>query len=431
MEITEELVRKIAKLNSSAPKKIIVNSRFECTFIVPKLESSETYVFFSSAFKEPNSSRTQQYADIFVHDKKEDKDYECSKLYVNNDYDIGKKSLALYLGKKADSAKKILTMFSVVDVEVEDTEDLVVRESCCSGEDCAVDVKDKTGYNDDMNTEDKDTGAEQCEKAEHSLEKETIADCKILYCDAGLPMTKTCMCWGFETGKGWWRVLRRLSCELEALNLLVYDKWKVRIQADQVKEKYGTLRFYYSVECDNYNEVGLAAKKIIDDFENKKDCGYFGLKTVVDEKGHSVDELDEDGKTVSVWHPPKCHVEVTKHKDEYEQMKKAADEAHKTLCESGYDDITPEQKIMMEWLESEAEKKVKQAEEDCYCTCEECGFQIGTDWSPRCETIGWITYICHHCAEKRDYPYMKNGEKWQGKTRLMTREEVKAEDEKY
>lgn len=265
----------------------------------------------------------------------------------------------------------------------------------------------------------------------NNLEKETIADCKILYCNAGLQMTKTCMCWGWECGKGWWQVLRRLSCELEALNLLVYDKWKVRIQADQVKEKFGTLRFYYSVECDNYNEVGLAAKKTIDDFESKKDNDYFGLKTIVDEKGHSVDEVDADGKTTSVWHPSKCHVEVTKHKDEYEQMKKAADEAHKTLCESGYDDITPEQKIMMEWLESEAEKRVRQAEDDCYHTCEECGHQIGSDWSPRCETIGWITYICDDCAEKGKSMYMKNGEKWQGNKRLMTREEVKAEHEEF
>lgn len=89
MEITENLVNSIAKLTSAAPKKITVNGRFECTFIVPKLKSGETYVFFSEAAKEPNSSRMQQYADVFVHDKQEDKDYECSELYVNNDYDLG------------------------------------------------------------------------------------------------------------------------------------------------------------------------------------------------------------------------------------------------------------------------------------------------------------------------------------------------------
>ena len=86
---------------------------------------------------------------------------------------------------------------------------------------------------------------------------------------------------------------------------------------------------------------------------------------------------------------------------------------------------------MLEWLESEAEKRVRQAEADCYNTCEKCGNHIGTDWSPRCETIGWITYICDSCAEKGKFMYMKNGEKWQGKNRLMTREEVKAERKKY
>ena len=269
------------------------------------------------------------------------------------------------------------------------------------------------------------------ETKEPSIADETMEMCKLLYCNKDLPMSKTCMCWGWECGKGWHDVLKRVSCELEALNLMYYDKYKVRIQADQVKEKFGTLRFYYSVVCDNYTEEGLEARKIIDAFEEKKDSGYFGIKCVVDEKGHETTEVDEDGKEHTVWHQPKCHVEITKHKDEYEQMEKAADDAQKTLSECGYYDITPEQKVIIEFLESEASARIAKAEDDCYKTCEECGRQIGTDWSPRCETTGWITYICDSCAEKRKFDYYKNGEKWNGKTRLMTAEEVKAKHEAY
>lgn len=277
---------------------------------------------------------------------------------------------------------------------------------------------------------------EENETKELSIAEETMQMCKILYCQKDLPMTKTCMCWGWECGKGWHEILKRLSCELEALNLLYYDKYKVRIQADQVKEKFGTLRFYHSVECDNYNAIGLEAKKVIDAFEEKKDNGYFGLKYVTDEKGHAIDEVDENGKTVSVWHPPKWHVEVTQHKEEYEQMKAAAEAAQKRLAESGYDEITPEQKVIIEYLDSEASARIRKAEDECYSTCERCGWQIGTEWSPRCETSGWITYICEKCAEKSDKDgrttvYYKNGALYDGKKLLKTKEEVKAERDAF
>ena len=55
--MTKELIESIAKLNSSSLKKIVINGRFECTFVVPSLKEHEKYVFFSEAFKETNSSR--------------------------------------------------------------------------------------------------------------------------------------------------------------------------------------------------------------------------------------------------------------------------------------------------------------------------------------------------------------------------------------
>lgn len=272
---------------------------------------------------------------------------------------------------------------------------------------------------------------EEKEIEEVSVAEDTMRMCKILYCQKDLPMTKTCMCWGWECGEGWHEILRRLSCELEALNLLYYDKYKVRIQADQVKEKFGTLRFYYSVVCDNYTEAGLAANKVIEAFEKKLDSNYFGRKDICDKEAFYSEEKDDNGKTVKVWHPAKYHSEMTLHLDEYEAMKKEADEARKTLYDVGFADITPEQEIVISFLETEADRRVKQAETDCYNTCEQCGSTIGTDWSPRCETAGWITYICSRCASKvdkagREQTYFKNGEKWKGNIRLMTKAEVDA-----
>jgi len=56
-----------------------------------------------------------------------------------------------------------------------------------------------------------------------------------LYAQRNLPMSQTCMCWGFP-GDGWFGLLLEASLAIEALGL--------RVQAVQVKEKFGTLRFY-------------------------------------------------------------------------------------------------------------------------------------------------------------------------------------------
>ena len=284
------------------------------------------------------------------------------------------------------------------------------------------------------------------------IEAQTMEECKILYCTKGLPMTHTCMCWGWECSKGWHNALQSASCQLEMLNLMLYPLYKTRIQADQVKEKYGTLHFYWSVCCDNYSPVvgklGLALGKLSDKMRNSID---YGFKTVVDVESHETDETEELTKeqyeqykkwncTGSVlresvgkyfrdyklWHPAKCHTEVTKHKLLHKLMA--------TFSSVGYflqyhwcRERTPEQNIAVEFMESMAAKIVKEAEDKCYETCEDCGCQIGHKWSPRCQTAGWVTYICDRCAEKLDRPYYKNSELWQGKTRLKTKEEVEAD----
>lgn len=255
-------------------------------------------------------------------------------------------------------------------------------------------------YNQDNQNNQNDS---ENERVKHSIVKETIEQCKILYCQSHLPCTKTCMCWGWECHDGWHRVLRDLSCSLEVLNILFYDKYKVRIQADQVKEKYGTLHFYYSVVCDNYTEEGLEAKKTIDAFEAKKDSGYFALKTVVDRKGYS-EEVETDGKKQSIWHYPVCHLEVTAHKDEFDKMSAESDAAMKVILEKGRYDPTDEQKVIMTYMETTADRLIEEAEAKCYNTCEICGCSIGTEHSPRVETTGWIQYICKKCADKLNKP---------------------------
>lgn len=64
-----------------------------------------------------------------------------------------------------------------------------------------------------------------------------------LYRDRYAPMNQTCMCWGFPDD-GWAKIIYELSEELEFLGW----QFDIDIIADQVKEKFGTLRFYIHLE---------------------------------------------------------------------------------------------------------------------------------------------------------------------------------------
>ena len=61
-------------------------------------------------------------------------------------------------------------------------------------------------------------------------------------------MKETCMCWGFECGDGWFNILDQLMG-----NIQHHIDWKNKkeeiipqVTLDQIKEKFGTLRFYYT-----------------------------------------------------------------------------------------------------------------------------------------------------------------------------------------
>lgn len=64
-------------------------------------------------------------------------------------------------------------------------------------------------------------------------------------------MRKTAMCWGFP-GDGWYKIIDELCEKLQK----IADKHGTEIIATQVKEKYGTLRFYIGgVDTHVFNQV--------------------------------------------------------------------------------------------------------------------------------------------------------------------------------
>ena len=79
------------------------------------------------------------------------------------------------------------------------------------------------------------------------------------------PMTETTMCWGFECGNGWINLLWKLCEDIEKLNP------PKEFEVVQVKEKYGTLRFYVSFGTDEiYDRIDKAEK------ESEHTCEWCG-----------------------------------------------------------------------------------------------------------------------------------------------------------
>jgi len=93
----------------------------------------------------------------------------------------------------------------------------------------------------------------------------------------------TCMAWGMECGDGWFNLLDELLNKLD----YICKTSGTQIVADQIKEKYGTLRFYYSTIINT--DLNAKDDKVVDDIisnivsaaENKSEitcetCGEYG-----------------------------------------------------------------------------------------------------------------------------------------------------------
>jgi len=83
--------------------------------------------------------------------------------------------------------------------------------------------------------------------------------------------TQTCMNWGFDVENGWFSLIKKLSRDL----CKVSDK----IEAIQVKEKFGMLRYYYTASELTDKQVDKI-RRLVDKAENDsgKICEICGKK---------------------------------------------------------------------------------------------------------------------------------------------------------
>ena len=80
------------------------------------------------------------------------------------------------------------------------------------------------------------------------LDRQLCEKYPLIFADRNKSMLETCMCWGFEHGDGWYQIIDSLCG-----NIQNHVDWQTKqgktvpqVVATQVKEKFGTLRFYYN-----------------------------------------------------------------------------------------------------------------------------------------------------------------------------------------
>jgi len=117
------------------------------------------------------------------------------------------------------------------------------------------------------------------------LDKQLCEKYPKIFAQRNLPMSETCMCWGFDCGDGWYWLVDNLCGAIQSYVDSRNDGVRIRnkarkegrlsdgfgyeggkeeekewqVEATQVKEKFGGLRFYINGGDDHiYGMIGLA-----------------------------------------------------------------------------------------------------------------------------------------------------------------------------
>ncbi len=81
------------------------------------------------------------------------------------------------------------------------------------------------------------------------LDEQLVSKYPKLFVNRHKSIMETCMCWGFEHGDGWFNIIDKLCADIQSYidrKSQISEGMVSQVVVDQVKEKFGTLRFYYS-----------------------------------------------------------------------------------------------------------------------------------------------------------------------------------------
>jgi len=115
-----------------------------------------------------------------------------------------------------------------------------------------------------------------------TLEEKLFQKYPKIFKQKDLSCKETCMCWGIDCGDGWYPLIEQLCAQIQWRcdegetkyiyyhrvirfiskvfgNTKLYGRWEKKeisqVEAVQIKEKFGTLRFYYSGGNDQTDDV--------------------------------------------------------------------------------------------------------------------------------------------------------------------------------
>ncbi len=109
------------------------------------------------------------------------------------------------------------------------------------------------------------------------LEDTLFTDFPLLY-DKSESMYTSCMCFGFECLDGWYDILRTLSAQIYPLLKKEHED-EYQPKCSQVKEKYGSLRYYMNFCTDEMQDLIDAAEAA-----SEKTCEVCGEPGTIDYK---------------------------------------------------------------------------------------------------------------------------------------------------
>ena len=201
-------------------------------------------------------------------------------------------------------------------------------------------------------------------------EKKLYKSGKILYKKLKLDSYHGYMKSGFRCGDGWFKPLKKLTIKLEELNKKLRF-YKLNIEAEQVKEKFGRLHFYFNLN-DKYlfNEINVDFKlnKNTIEYVKKNNKTYFCKYFIVKKISFIFNFYNKIINIINFI---------------YLKLKK---------------DVTKEdqKKYYMQ-----VDELIKETEKECYNICEICGCSESED-NKIIETTGWIRRICKKCNKQRE-----------------------------
>jgi hypothetical protein len=161
-----------------------------------------------------------------------------------------------------------------------------------------------------------DNGCEKPEALEvnRELEENLKREHPIIMKDMWGDPKKTCMAWGIECDDGWYDLLKSLLEKLEYFCVTASSKGSpVNVVAEQVKEKFGTLSFYYRVDTGSSDLNKSIISDIVAASERKSasTCEVSGLPGSLCNKGGWLKTLHRT-EALSLGYEP-CNPEIRKY----------------------------------------------------------------------------------------------------------------------